>query len=257
MSDTSQHPDLSQILSSDLRAFVDNILHEEGGIDHFRELLSDEQLSTLESRRKLDLVTRAGVSITRERDVSNILEITLNTARNLTNADAGTIYIVEEIFSGNPIDPGEIADRTLKFVGSPSSMTTPELSWPLVDLGSMKSISPPFTPSTIHDPAPYEAVVARRLDRVDHASFTSTGDTLRIWASCPAISSSAFAIWIRACLRLYFPEPSLLKSFERADFQRAGTLDLRLALSFAASFSTSFWISSRMDWLERAVSVSA
>ncbi len=116
MSDADQRPDLSQILSSDLRAFVDDILHQEGGIDHFRTLLSEEQLSTLESRRKLDLVTRAGVSFTWERDISNILEITLNTARNLTNADGGTIYMLDEVFADNPIDPGEIASRTLKFV---------------------------------------------------------------------------------------------------------------------------------------------
>jgi len=93
MSETPNRPDLSQILASDLRAFVDDILHQDGGIDHFRNLLSEEQLSTLESRRKLDLVTRAGVSFTRERKVANILEITLNTARNLTNADGGTIYM--------------------------------------------------------------------------------------------------------------------------------------------------------------------
>lgn len=116
MSEADQHPDLSQILSSDLRAFVDDILHQDGGIDHFRQLLSEEQLSTLESRRKLDLVTRAGVSFTRERDVSNILEITLNTARNLTNADGGSIYMLNEVFANNPIDPGEIAERSLKFV---------------------------------------------------------------------------------------------------------------------------------------------
>jgi HD-GYP domain-containing protein (c-di-GMP phosphodiesterase class II) len=134
MSDTSQHPDLSQILSSDLRTFVDDILHQEGGIDHFRRLLSDEQLSTLESRRKLDLVTRAGVSFTRERDVSNILEITLNTARNLTNADAGTIYMVEEIFTGNPIDPGEIADRTLKFVALQNESMNTNLKGDDIDL---------------------------------------------------------------------------------------------------------------------------
>ena len=116
MSEASQHPDLSQILASDLRAFVNDILHQDGGIDHFRKLLSDEQLSTLESRRKLDLVTRAGVSFTRERDVANILEITLNTARNLTNADGGTIYMLDEVFSNNPVDPGEIESRSLKFV---------------------------------------------------------------------------------------------------------------------------------------------
>lgn len=116
MSDADTRPDLTQILASDLRAFVDDILHQEGGIDHFRQLLSEEQLSTLESRRKLDLVTRAGVSFTRERNIANILEITLNTARNLTGADGGTIYMLDEVFSGNPIDPGEIASRELRFV---------------------------------------------------------------------------------------------------------------------------------------------
>ena len=73
----TRRPDLTEILTSDLQAFVNDILHQEGGIDHFRELLSAEQLATLENQRKLDLVTRAGVTFTRERKVSNILETTL------------------------------------------------------------------------------------------------------------------------------------------------------------------------------------
>ncbi len=116
MADAQQRPDLDTILASDLQAFVNNILHKEGGIDHFRELLSDDQISKLESRRKLELVTRSGVIFTRERNISNILETTLNTARNLTNSDGGTIYILEEINAENPIDPGEIASRNLNFV---------------------------------------------------------------------------------------------------------------------------------------------
>ncbi len=116
MTDTPKHPDLDTILASDLRAFVNNILHEEGGIDHFRDLLSDDQLAKLESRRKLELVTRSGVIFTRERNISNILETTLNTARNLTYSDGGTIYILEEVFANNPIDPGELQSRNLKFV---------------------------------------------------------------------------------------------------------------------------------------------
>lgn len=64
MADTPQLPDLDSILESDLRAFVNDILHQEGGIDHFRELLSDDQLAKLESRRKLELVTRSGVIFT-------------------------------------------------------------------------------------------------------------------------------------------------------------------------------------------------
>ncbi|MEE4659073.1 MAG: HD domain-containing phosphohydrolase [Halieaceae bacterium] len=109
-------PDLTEILSSDLQAFVDDILHTEGGIDHFRELLSAEQINTLENRRKLDLVTRAGVSFTRERDINNILEITLNTARKLTNSDGGTIYMLHEEFANDPIDPGKLSHRELRFV---------------------------------------------------------------------------------------------------------------------------------------------
>ncbi|MEM0955945.1 MAG: HD domain-containing phosphohydrolase, partial [Pseudomonadota bacterium] len=101
---------------SDLQAFVDDILHTEGGIDHFRELLSAEQIATLENRRKLDLVTRAGVSFTRERDIANILEITLNTARKLTNSDGGTIYMLHEEFADDPIDPGKLSHRELRFV---------------------------------------------------------------------------------------------------------------------------------------------
>ncbi|PCI77886.1 MAG: metal-dependent phosphohydrolase [SAR86 cluster bacterium] len=116
MADAPQRPDLDTILGADLQAFVNNILHEDGGIDHFRQLLSDDQISKLESRRKLELVTRSGVIFTRERNISNILETTLNTARNLTNSDGGTIYSLEEIYAENPIDPGEIASRNLNFV---------------------------------------------------------------------------------------------------------------------------------------------
>ncbi len=115
MSDDNKHPNLSEILSTDLRTFVDDILHSDGGIEHFRDLLSHEQLNTMENQRKLDLVTRAGVSFTRERDINHILNITLNTARKLTNSDGGTIYIVNEIYADNPIDPGEITDRHLLF----------------------------------------------------------------------------------------------------------------------------------------------
>lgn len=118
MSETGNEPrpDLIEILSSDLQDFVDDILHQEGGMDHFRELLSVEQLATLENRRKLDLVTRAGVSFTREHDIANILEITLNTARKLTNADGGTIYMLHEEFANDPIDPARVAHRELRFV---------------------------------------------------------------------------------------------------------------------------------------------
>ena len=115
MSDEHTHPNLSEILSTDLRTFVDEIIHSDGGIEHFRELLSHEQLSTLENQRKLDLVTRAGVTFTRERDSNSSLKTTLNTARKLTNSDGGTIYIVNEVYADNPIDPGEIEDRHLLF----------------------------------------------------------------------------------------------------------------------------------------------
>jgi HD-GYP domain-containing protein (c-di-GMP phosphodiesterase class II) len=78
--------------------------------------LAAERDATREIRHKLDLVTRAGVAFSSERDVTKIMETTLNTARELTNAAGGTIYMLEEISAGNPVDPGEIASRELKFV---------------------------------------------------------------------------------------------------------------------------------------------
>lgn len=134
MADAPKRPDLKTILGSDLQAFVTNILHRDGGIDHFRQLLSDDQLSKLESRRKLDLVTRSGVIFTRERNISNILETTLNTARNLTNSDGGTIYILEETYSENPIDPGEIASRSLNFVALQNETMNTNLKGDDIDL---------------------------------------------------------------------------------------------------------------------------
>ncbi len=134
MAETQQHPDLDTILASDLQAFVSEILHQDGGIDHFRQLLSDDQISELESRRKLELVTRSGVTFTRERNISNILETTLNTARNLTNSDGGTIYMLEEIYADNPIDPGEIASRNLKFVALQNETMNTNLKGDDIDL---------------------------------------------------------------------------------------------------------------------------
>ena len=86
------------------------------GFEGLRAKLSNEQLAALENQRKLHLVTQAGVAITRERDIVNILEVTLHTARKLTNADAGSIYMLHEEFADDPVDPARIEHRELRFV---------------------------------------------------------------------------------------------------------------------------------------------
>lgn len=84
-----------------------------------RELLADQQHETaIAHERQVDLV-RVGIALTAERDLERLLQLILTTARDLVNADAGSLYLIE--------DRG--GDRLLRFVlaqndSVPASMVT-------------------------------------------------------------------------------------------------------------------------------------
>jgi len=61
-----------------------------------RERLANEQRETAAAHeRQLDLV-KVGIALTAERDLERLLQLILSTARELVNADAGSLYLIEE-----------------------------------------------------------------------------------------------------------------------------------------------------------------
>jgi HD-GYP domain-containing protein (c-di-GMP phosphodiesterase class II) len=84
-----------------------------------RERLAAQQRETaIAHERHVDLV-RVGIALTGERDLERLLQLILTTARELVNADAGSLYLIED----------RDGDRVLRFVlaqndSVPASMVT-------------------------------------------------------------------------------------------------------------------------------------
>ncbi|MBT6616333.1 MAG: GAF domain-containing protein, partial [Deltaproteobacteria bacterium] len=68
-----------------------------------------------EHERQLDILSIAGAELSKEQDQSSALALILYTARNLTNADAGTVYSVYDEFYDDPFNPGELKSKSLIF----------------------------------------------------------------------------------------------------------------------------------------------
>ncbi|MCP4297470.1 MAG: GAF domain-containing protein [Proteobacteria bacterium] len=64
---------------------------------------------------QIEILSVAGAELNKVQEQSTILEIILHTARKLTNADGGTVYVIEQEFSNNPFNPGELASESLSF----------------------------------------------------------------------------------------------------------------------------------------------
>ncbi len=98
-------------------------------LDHLESLLikegqQDSDLSSFfeqlkkdiaEHGRQLDILSIAGAELSKEQEQSTALALILYTARNLTNADAGTVYSVKDEFYDDPFNPGELKSRFLVF----------------------------------------------------------------------------------------------------------------------------------------------
>lgn len=72
-----------------------------------------KDISDLE--RQIEILSLAGAELNRVQDQSSVLEIILDTARELTNADGGTVYIIVEEYHDDPYNPGRIKARYLSF----------------------------------------------------------------------------------------------------------------------------------------------
>ncbi len=68
-----------------------------------------------EHERQLKILSVAGAELSKEQEQSSALELILYTARNLTNADAGTVYSVHNEFYDDPFNPGELKSKSLVF----------------------------------------------------------------------------------------------------------------------------------------------
>jgi HD-GYP domain-containing protein (c-di-GMP phosphodiesterase class II) len=77
----------------------------------YRLDLAGGELAIERARYERDLLIGVGRSLSQERDIAELLQRILTKAREVTGADAGSVYIVE----GDADDPG---DRTLRFVAS-------------------------------------------------------------------------------------------------------------------------------------------
>jgi HD-GYP domain-containing protein (c-di-GMP phosphodiesterase class II) len=75
-----------------------------GALRHAASLVAARRATRRETRSAEDLheLTRIGVALSTERDLLALLEMILNQARRLSNADAGSIYLVERDESGHP-----------------------------------------------------------------------------------------------------------------------------------------------------------
>ena len=98
-------------------------------INQLSELLSDHsiddpRLSKLteklyfdihELERQIGILTEAGAELHKEKEHKAVMEVILNSARKLTMADAGTLYMLEDIYDDDPYNPGQINERLLHF----------------------------------------------------------------------------------------------------------------------------------------------
>ena len=65
-----------------------------------------------EHERQLKILSVAGAELSKEQEQSSALELILYTARDLTNADAGTVYSVKDEFYDDPFNPGELKSKS-------------------------------------------------------------------------------------------------------------------------------------------------
>jgi HD-GYP domain-containing protein (c-di-GMP phosphodiesterase class II) len=67
--------------------------------------VADDQTSELRVlTRQLEELNRIGAALTAERDTSRLLELILSKARQITNSDAGSLYVVESIPAPRPAE---------------------------------------------------------------------------------------------------------------------------------------------------------
>jgi HD-GYP domain-containing protein (c-di-GMP phosphodiesterase class II) len=78
------------------------------------------ELELERSRHENDMLISIGRALSQERDIKSLLAIILRRACEVTNADAGSVYVVENREGGgaNTNDPDDGTDRVLRFAAS-------------------------------------------------------------------------------------------------------------------------------------------
>ncbi|MDH5559242.1 MAG: GAF domain-containing protein [Deltaproteobacteria bacterium] len=97
---------------SNLESLVKDLKLEDNRI---QESLDKIRFNASDLEEQIGILVSAGVMISQDQEQSNVLHIIINTARALTNADGGTVYILEEEYEDDPFNPGEIKARYLTF----------------------------------------------------------------------------------------------------------------------------------------------
>ncbi len=95
---------------------LESLLKKEGQQDSSWSSFFDQLKNDIaEHERQLDILSIAGAELSKEQEQSSALALILYTARNLTNADAGTVYSVKDEFYDDPFNPGELKAKFLVF----------------------------------------------------------------------------------------------------------------------------------------------
>ncbi|MGK0291203.1 MAG: HD-GYP domain-containing protein (c-di-GMP phosphodiesterase class II) [bacterium] len=69
----------------------------------------------IELSKKVQILTSTGVELSKEQNQDRVLEIILEAAREITNSDAGTVYLIREEYVDDVFRPGEIEASYLDF----------------------------------------------------------------------------------------------------------------------------------------------
>jgi HD-GYP domain-containing protein (c-di-GMP phosphodiesterase class II) len=75
-----------------------------GAFRHAAALLAERKAKEQEQQRYQELteLTRVGVALSHERDLTKLLDMILSQARRITNSDAGSLYLAERTDDGSP-----------------------------------------------------------------------------------------------------------------------------------------------------------
>lgn len=98
-----------------LAQLQETILGKEEGDKELLTFFESLREEISEHERQLEILSVAGAELSKEQDQTSALALILYTARNLTNADAGTVYSVSEEYYDNPFNPGELKSKHLVF----------------------------------------------------------------------------------------------------------------------------------------------
>lgn len=95
---------------------IESFIKEKAKEDNSISALFDNlKYDIKEHERQLKILSVAGADLSKEQDQGSSLALILYTARDLTNADAGTVYRIQDNYYDDPFNPGELKSKSLIF----------------------------------------------------------------------------------------------------------------------------------------------